>query len=221
VCRVTSVELCGKTHGTALIFRLVTFGPALNPARMTDTAQTLEPAENIVLIGFMGSGKSTVGRMLARQLRFRFLDTDKLVEERAQMKIPEIFEKHGEAAFRKRETEALQSLHEIRRHIVATGGGIVTVLGNIPLLRSLGLVVLLTAEPDEIYRRVSRNSGRPLLQVENPRKRVLDLMATRQPLYESTAHFKVDSTRLRHEDVTAKIVDEAHRFFNWPKQARA
>lgn len=210
-----------KNAGAELIFRLVTFGPALNPVRMTDTAQTQEPAENIVLIGFMGSGKSTVGRMLARQLRFRFLDTDKLVEDRAQMKIPEIFARHGEADFRKRETEALASMHEIRRHILATGGGIVTVPENIPLLRSLGLVVLLTAEPDEIYRRVSRNSGRPLLQVEDPRKRVLELMAVRQPLYESAAHFQVDSTRLRHEDVTAKIVDEARRFFHWPKQAHA
>lgn len=188
---------------------------------MNETAQTQEPPENVVLVGFMGSGKSTVGRMLARQLRFRFLDTDKLVEERAQMKIPEIFAKHGEGDFRKRETEVLASLAKVRRHILATGGGIVTTPENIPLLRALGLVVLLTAEPDEIYRRVSRNSGRPLLQVEDPRKRVLDLMAARQPLYDSAAHFQVDSTRLRHEDVTAKIVEEAHRFFHWPKQARA
>ncbi len=188
---------------------------------MNETAPTQEPTENIVLVGFMGSGKSTVGRMLARQLRFRFLDTDKLVEERAQMKIPEIFAKHGEADFRKRETEALASLSNIKRHILATGGGIVTVPENIPLLRSLGFVVLLMADPDEIYRRVSRNSSRPLLQVEDPRKRVLDLMAMRQPLYESAAHFHVDSTRLRHEDVTAKIMEEAHRFFQWPKQTHA
>ncbi len=204
----------------AVHFPLVTRSPALNSERMNETAKTQEPPENIVLIGFMGSGKSTVGRMLARQLRFRFLDTDKLVEERAQMKIPEIFANHGEADFRKRETEALASLSEIRRHILATGGGIVTVPENIPLLRSLGMVVLLKAAPDEIYRRVSRNSGRPLLQVEDPRRRVMDLMATRQPLYESAAHFQVDSTRLRHEDVTAKIMEEAHRFFRWPKQAR-
>ena len=188
---------------------------------MTDAAENHDLTENIVLTGFMGSGKSTVGRMLARQLRFRFLDTDKLVEERAQMNIPEIFEKLGEADFRKRETEVLESLRGIQRHIVATGGGIVTVAENIPLLRSLGLVVLLKADPDEIYRRVSRNSGRPLLQVEDPRRRVLDMMAVRQPLYESAAHFQVESTRLRHEDVTAKIMEEAQRFFHWPKQAWA
>ncbi len=188
---------------------------------MNEAMPKPELPENIVLVGFMGSGKSTVGRMLARQLRFRFLDTDKLVEESARMSIPEIFEKHGEADFRKREIAALESLRGMNRHILATGGGIVTVPGNVELLRSLGLVVLLKADPDEIYRRVSRNSERPLLQVEDPRKRVLDLMAVRQPLYESAAHFQVDSTRLRHEDVTAKILEEAHRFFHWPKPARA
>ena len=188
---------------------------------MTDAMSKPAVPENIVLVGFMGSGKSTVGRMLASRLRFRFLDTDKLVEERANLRIPEIFAQHGEGDFRERETAVLSSLRGISGHIIATGGGIVTVPENIPLLRSLGLVVLLTAEPDEIYRRVSRNSGRPLLQVEDPRKRVLDLMSARQPLYESAAHFQVDSTRLRHEDVTAKIVEETHRFFNWPKPARA
>ena len=188
---------------------------------MTEATPTPDVPENIVLVGFMGSGKSTVGRMLARQLRFRFLDTDKLVEERAGMTIAEIFARHGEAHFRECETSALESLRGARQHILATGGGIVTVPENIPLLRSLGLVVLLKADPEEIYRRVSRNSERPLLQVEDPRKRVLDLMAERLPLYESAAYFQVDSTRLRHEDVTAKILDEARRIFHWPKPARA
>ena len=202
-------------------FPLVTFLSPRNLPRMTDAVQNHDLPENIILVGFMGSGKSTVGRMLARQLHFRFLDTDKLVEERACMSIPEIFAQHGEANFRERETAVLESLRDVRQHILATGGGIVTVPENIALLRSLGLVVLLKADPDEIYRRVSRNSERPLLQVENPRKRVLDLMATRQPLYEGAAHFQVDSTRLRHEDVTTKIVDETHRFFHWPTKARA
>ncbi len=188
---------------------------------MSDAAQNPDLPENIILIGFMGSGKSTVGRMLARQLRFRFLDTDKLVEERARLAIPEIFAQHGEADFRERETAVLESLRGVRQHILATGGGIVTVPDNIPLLRSLGLVVLLKADPDEIFRRVSRNAERPLLQVEDPRRRVLDLMATRQPFYDSAAHFTVDSTRLRHEDVTEKILDEAHRFFHWPARMRA
>ncbi len=182
----------------------------------TETMNPAELPENIVLIGFMGSGKSTVGRMLARRLRFRFLDTDKLVEQREHMRISEIFEKHGESHFRDCETAALESLRGKRHHVFATGGGIVTVPRNIPLLRSLGYVVLLTAEPDEIFRRVSGNSKRPLLQVEDPRRRVHDLMAVRQPLYDSTAHFRVDGTRLSHGEVAGRIVDEAHRVFRRP-----
>jgi shikimate kinase len=154
---------------------------------MTETAQNPDRPENIILVGFMGSGKSTVGRMLARQLRFRFLDTDKLVEQRARMAIPEIFAQYGEADFRERETAELESLAGLRRHILATGGGIVTVPENIPLLRSLGLVVLLKADPDEIYRRVSRNSERPLLQVEDPRKRVSRSTSARR-ISKWTAH---------------------------------
>lgn len=187
---------------------------------MNDSAPNSGPPENIVLVGFMGSGKSTVGRILAKRLQFRFVDTDKLVEQRAVMTIPDMFARHGESVFREKETAALTSLSGERQHVIATGGGIVTVPENIPLLRSLGMVVLLKAEPEEIFRRVSRNSERPLLQVEDPRKRVLDLLAAREPLYEQAAHFHVDSTRLRHEEVAATIVNEAQRFFNWPTPAR-
>ena len=187
---------------------------------MTDAAENHDLPENIVLIGFMGSGKSTVGRIVARRLRFHFLDTDKLVEQRAGIPIAEIFRQHGEAHFRERETGALESLRGTKRHVLATGGGIVTVPGNIPLLRSLGLVVLLRADPEEIYRRVSRNSERPLLQVEDPRKRVLDLMAQREALYESAAHFQVDSTRLHHNEVASRLIEEAKRVFHWPAPTR-
>ena len=188
---------------------------------MPDSLQPDPPPENIVLIGFMGSGKSTVGRIVARKLRFRFLDTDKFVEERARMSIPEIFKRHEEAYFRERETAVLESLLGVRHHVFATGGGVVTQPGNIPILRQLGLVVLLKADPEVIYRRVSRNTQRPLLQAGNPRERVLEMMAVRQPLYERAAQFQVDSTALRHEQVTALVIDEARRVFGWPEPAKA
>lgn len=178
------------------------------------------PQENIVFIGFMGSGKSTVGKIVARKLRFQFLDTDKIVAERARMTIPEIFEHHGEPHFRERETAVLESLLGVRRHVFATGGGIVTEPRNLPILRRLGLVVLLKADSEEIYRRVSRNTERPLLQVENPRERVFDLMAERQPLYEQAAQFQVDSTTLRHEEVADLIINEARRVFGWREPAK-
>jgi shikimate kinase len=188
---------------------------------MSESSQPRTPPENIVLIGFMGSGKSTVGRLVARRLRFQFLDTDMLIEERARMTIPEIFKRHGEPHFRERETGVLESLKGARRHVFATGGGIVTMPRNIPLLRSLGMVVLLDADTEEIYRRVSRNADRPLLQVEDPKARVMELMAERAPLYQEAAHFRVDSTHLRHDDVAALIIGEARRVFGWREPAKA
>ena len=187
---------------------------------MTEATPTPDAPENIVFIGFMGCGKSTVGGIVSRRLRFSFLDTDKAVSERARMTIPQIFEHYGEAHFRERETAVLESLIGVRRHVFATGGGIVTQPRNIPILRQLGLVVLLKADPEEIFKRVSRNTGRPLLQVENPRARVFEMMAERQPLYEQAAQFQVDSTKLRHEEVATLVINEARRVFGWREPAR-
>jgi len=188
---------------------------------MSESTQAQTPPENIVLIGFMGSGKSTIGRLVGRRLRFQFLDTDHLVADRARMTIPEIFEKHGEEYFRERETSVLSSLLGVKRHVFATGGGIVTLPRNLPLLRSLGLVVLLSADPEEIYRRVSRNADRPLLQVENPKERVLEMMAARRASYEEAAQFEVNTTTLRHDEVATIIINEARRVFGWPEPAKA
>lgn len=173
------------------------------------------PPSNIVLIGFMGSGKSSVGRMLAKRLRFQFLDTDLLIEERAQMAIKDIFARQGEERFRERETAVLESLEGKKRHVLATGGGIVTQPRNLPLLHRLGWVVLLKADPEELFRRVSRNRDRPLLQVRDPRAKVDEMLAMRQPLYEATSDFQVDSTGMRREDVVELIVAEARKVFGW------
>ena len=188
---------------------------------MTEDSPQPPRGENIVLIGFMGSGKSTVGRMLARRLRFHFLDTDHLVEERAQMSIKSIFARYGEAHFRERETATLESLLNTRRHVLATGGGIVTQPCNLPLLRQLGWVVLLQADPDEIFRRVARNKDRPLLHVSDPRAQVDTMLAARQPLYEEAAQFRVDSTGMRREDVAELVATEARKYFGWPAPAQA
>jgi shikimate kinase len=173
------------------------------------------PPSNIVLIGFMGSGKSSVGRMLARRLRFQFLDTDTLIEERARMAIKDIFARQGEERFRERETAVLESLLGKRRHVLATGGGIVTQPRNLPLLHQLGWVVLLKADPEELYRRVSRNRDRPLLHVRDPRGRVNEMLEVRQPLYEQAADFQVDSTGMRREDVAELVLAEARKAFGW------
>jgi shikimate kinase len=178
--------------------------------------------DNIVLIGFMGSGKTSVGRVIAKRLRFQFLDTDHLVEERARATIPQIFAgPGGESAFRDRETAALESLLvATHRHVIATGGGIVTQTRNIPLLRQLGWVVLLQADPEELYRRVARNHDRPLLKVKDPRGRVQEMVTAREPLYREAADFVVDSTGLRRDDVAESIVTEARKVFGWRSGAR-
>lgn len=182
---------------------------------MSDALPPMPPRENVILIGFMGSGKSTVGRMLARRLRFHFVDTDRLIEERSRMTIKDMFARYGEAYFRERETATLESLSGIRRHVLATGGGIITQPCNAPLLRALGWVIQLTADPDELYARVAKSTDRPLLQTENPRERIQALVEERRPMYAAAAHFTVNSTGLPRERVVDMIVEEAREVFGW------
>ena len=161
--------------------------------------------ENVVLVGFMGSGKSSVGRLVARTLRGRFVDTDRMVVEHAGREITEIFATEGEGFFREEETRALRSLLGARGLVVATGGGIVTAPGNVTALRELGFVAWLTACEETIWERVSRNRKRPLLLTENPRERVRTLLAERNPLYKAAADMEVDTTRLTHAEVAERI----------------
>jgi len=153
----------------------------------------------------MGSGKSSVGRLIARTLGGRFVDTDKIVTERAGQEITEIFAERGELWFRQEETRALHSLLGSNGIVVATGGGIVTVSANRPLLKQLGLVVWLTADEETIWERVSRNKKRPLLHTDNPRDTVRTLLAERNPLYEAAADMQVDTSALTHAEVAERI----------------
>jgi shikimate kinase len=175
--------------------------------------------ENIILIGFMGSGKSSIGKRVAKQLGFQFLDTDHLASERAGLSITEIFAQRGEAAFREVETSVLVSLGHLKRCVVSTGGGIVIREENRRLLREMGFVVGLTATEDVIFERVSRNDKRPLLQTEDPRKTLSELFAARLPFYRETAHFTLDTTILPHAEAAAEIVQQARRAFSWHREA--
>lgn len=157
----------------------------------------------------MGSGKSSVGRLLASKLGFRFVDTDQLVIEANRMPISQIFERFGEAFFRKEETKALESLLGNSGLVVATGGGIVTQPANVPILKKLGRVVWLTANEAVIFERVSRNTKRPLLQTENPRETVHRLMTERLPYYEAVADCSVDGTHQSHEQVATQVIQLA------------
>ena len=153
----------------------------------------------------MGSGKSSVGRLVARTQKGRFVDTDRMVADRCGQEITEIFARKGEEFFRREESLALRSLLGERGLVVATGGGIVTVPENAQALKTLGLVVWLTADEEVIWERVGRNTKRPLLHTENPRETIRELLAKRNPLYAAVADMSIDTTRLAHVEVAEKI----------------
>jgi shikimate kinase len=174
-----------------------------------------ERRTNIVLIGFMGSGKSSIGRMVAKRMGFQFVDTDKVIVERAGMAIPAIFAQEGEERFRDLETAAIESLAHCSRCVIATGGGAVLRERNRALLRELGFVVLLSASEDVLFERVSRNTSRPLLQTENPRETLARMLAARREVYEATAECVVDTSRFAHRQSADAVIAAARRAFSW------
>lgn len=162
--------------------------------------------DTVVLIGPMGSGKSTVGRNLACLLHKDFIDSDHELEERCGADIPWIFDIEGEEGFRKRETTVLQDLCSRKNTVIATGGGAVLLEENRRILKSTGLVVYLTADLDVLFSRVSKDSTRPLLQVDNPRQVYTDIFHKRDPLYRETADVVVSSNDFLNPTDVAKEI---------------
>lgn len=144
--------------------------------------------ENLFFIGFMGAGKTTIGRAVARQLGRQFLDTDQEIETRCGVRIPTIFEVEGEEGFRQRETRMLDELTQRQGIVLATGGGAVLRPENRAMLRARGRVIYLEASLAEVWRRTRRNRNRPLLQADNPRARIEALYLAREPIYRELAH---------------------------------
>ena len=161
----------------------------------------------IVLIGFMGAGKSSVGRTLARMTGLGRFDTDEMIANRFGLSISEIFEAQGEEKFREAETETLRELVGRGQAIIVTGGGIVLRKENVDLLRELGAIFYLSADEDTLFARISRRTTRPLLQTADPRATLKELLAARLPLYRSAADVEVDTSRLKHEEVARKILE--------------
>lgn len=160
---------------------------------------------NLVLVGFMGSGKSSVGRLLSSLTGFALVDTDTLVAQEAGQSISSIFKRHGEEHFRAFETKVLQSLVGRIGLIVATGGGIITIGENRRLLPQIGPVVWLDASPEHLYQRV-KHSKRPLLQTDDPRRTVEDLYRQREPLYREAATLRIDSGALSHRQTAEAVL---------------
>ncbi|MCX2831833.1 shikimate kinase [Microbulbifer thermotolerans] len=148
---------------------------------------------SIFLVGPMGAGKSTIGKLLALQLGLPFADTDKVLEDRTGADIPWIFDVEGEAGFRRRESEVLEDLCRGPVQVIATGGGIVLAEQNRRQLKKLGLVVYLQASADQLLERTAKNSNRPLLRVADPRARIIELLEQRDPLYREVADLICDT----------------------------
>lgn len=172
----------------------------------TDLKRKVYPKDNIVFIGFMGSGKSTVGRELAKRLGMDFLDTDAYIEKCAGKSISNIFAEDGEEAFRKLETEVLEQLRDTMTNTVfSTGGGMPLRKENARLLKEIGKVYYLMAANSVIYDRVKDNTQRPLLQGKNPFGRICELMKQRRPLYEAAADVWIDTNSNDLEEVIENI----------------
>jgi shikimate kinase len=138
---------------------------------------------NIALIGFMGAGKTSVGRLVAEQLGFDYLDTDEMIQSRTNRTIADIFAKDGEPAFRKLEEQIVAELTTLERTVISTGGGLPVNPQNLASLKTHALVVCLWASPENIWQRVRNQTHRPLLNGPNPKEKIRGLLAVRKPFY--------------------------------------
>ncbi len=159
-----------------------------------------------MIIGFMGTGKTTVGRLLAERLGRRFVDLDDAIGARAGRSIADIFREGGEVAFRKLELEALRQALAEPEVVLATGGGAACREPNLSMMLAAAKVVALSAPPEEILRRTGRRSGRPLLDgAADPLAAARDLLEEREPFY-ARAHIRVDTVNKRPEEVMAEVL---------------
>ena len=152
-----------------------------------------DPNGNIFLVGMMGAGKTTIGRLLAHFLGKTFYDSDREIQKRTGVGIPLIFEIEGEAGFRKREAEMLSELVKMENIVLATGGGAVLSPENREMLKHRGTVIYLRAAVDDLWRRTRQDKNRPLLRTPDPRRKLTELYLQRDPLYRETAHIVVES----------------------------
>lgn len=176
--------------------------------------------ENLVLVGFSCSGKTTVGRTLARRLRLRFIDTDKVVEELTGRSIPDIFAADGEAAFRALERDVVAQVCQERFQIISTGGGAFMEPRSRDLLRYGNLVIHLRVRPETVVERLTnskRGRPRPLLEAPDPLKRVTELMAARQQYY-ALAHVGLDVDERPTHLLASDII---RQWFAWRRARRA
>lgn len=166
----------------------------------------MDNKKNIVLIGMMGAGKSTIGHLLDEKLGdFLYVDLDTQIEKEAKKHIHEIFEEHGEAHFRKLEHDLIKRLSGYSNQVISTGGGVVENAENMDALRKNGVIFYLSATPEEIYSRVRKATHRPLLKTPNPLQTIKEIMKRREKFYQ-TADFEVSTENKTINEITDEII---------------
>jgi len=163
---------------------------------------------NLYLVGMMGAGKTTIGRLIARRMKMRFVDGDHEIERRCGVKVPLIFEIEGEPGFRAREAQVLAELTALEGIVLATGGGAVLAEDNRRRLAARGTVVYLCARPEDLYERVRQDRNRPLLATPDPLGRLRELYAERDPLYRAVADLVIDTGRQSVQALARGLVEQ-------------
>lgn len=161
--------------------------------------------KNIVLTGFMGSGKTTVGSRVAKRFGMKVVDTDDLIEERTCMSINDIFGQRGEPYFRELEKKIVKEVSELEGYVILTGGGVVLNKENMNNLRRNGIIVYLHVSPEDAYQRLKGKSNRPLLKVEDPLNKIRELLEYRAPFYADN-DVEIDTTGLTVDAVAREVM---------------
>ncbi|MEZ7956446.1 MAG: shikimate kinase [Rubritalea sp.] len=172
--------------------------------------------QNIVLVGFMGCGKSTVGREIGLQLNYPLVDTDTLIEESVGMSVAQIFSQHGEGYFRDLETDLISQIYskDFTKQIISTGGGLPLREQNRERLRKLGYVVWLQASADTVLERTAKSNHRPLINNQNPKEKIETMLVERDPIYADVADLTINTDDLEISETVHGIIESANYHFS-------
>lgn len=162
--------------------------------------------QNIVLIGFMGCGKTTVGENLAFKLNYNFVDSDREIQRQSGITINEIFDLYDEDYFRQLENTTIKTICKSKKQVIATGGGIIKNKNNIDILREEGIILYLKASPEHIYNNIKDDTSRPLLQCENKLEKIKSLLNQRENLYKMYCDIAIEVSYYSVDDITNKIL---------------
>lgn len=163
--------------------------------------------KNIVLIGMMGTFKTTAGKIVAKRLGQKFLDTDKILTSRFKMSIDKYFEKYGEQSFREQEHKLCLDLSNEQNAVISTGGGIVKNINNIQALKKNGIIICLMASPEQIYARIKKSHTRPLLKSSDPLKRITEILTEREQAYKEWADTVINNDYMSGNQTADMILD--------------